>query len=116
MEAQTLYGQLQRNGELEMLLMCIHEADVTEEPLACPLCKADMVLKSGQHGDFFGCSKFPKCRGTRAIKIAEKPVAEAAIKDAKESIYKAMDFITDMGGVAKAKKYLRLAENMLSDE
>lgn len=31
----------------------------------CPLCDGAMVLRSGVHGKFYGCLRFPKCRGTR---------------------------------------------------
>ena len=31
----------------------------------CPTCKAKMVLRSGRYGKFYGCSRFPYCRGTR---------------------------------------------------
>lgn len=31
----------------------------------CPKCGSRMVLRSGRYGQFFGCSKFPYCRGTR---------------------------------------------------
>lgn len=31
----------------------------------CPKCGAGMVKRSGQYGDFWGCSRYPNCRGTR---------------------------------------------------
>lgn len=31
----------------------------------CPLCKAAMKERKGSRGTFFGCSRFPQCRGTR---------------------------------------------------
>lgn len=40
-------------------------------PPTCPLCKATMVLREPKPDDewpaFWGCSRFPKCRGTRNI-------------------------------------------------
>lgn len=43
-----------------------------EAPI-CPVCGAPMVLRTAQKGDnkggqFYGCSKFPKCRGIRSLK------------------------------------------------
>jgi len=35
----------------------------------CQLCGAFMVIRQGRSGEFLGCSKFPKCRGTRALPI-----------------------------------------------
>ena len=34
-------------------------------PLKCPRCKSPMVLRKSKHGQFYGCSKFPNCKGTR---------------------------------------------------
>lgn len=31
----------------------------------CPICKSVMVVRKGKSGDFWGCSKFPKCKGHR---------------------------------------------------
>ncbi|MFC1710402.1 AAA domain-containing protein [Patescibacteria group bacterium] len=32
----------------------------------CPRCNSRMILRSGRYGQFYGCSKFPYCRGTRS--------------------------------------------------
>ena len=31
----------------------------------CPLCGAQLVLRNGKYGSFWGCSSYPKCRYTR---------------------------------------------------
>jgi len=31
----------------------------------CPQCGEKMILRKGKFGDFYGCSKYPKCRGMR---------------------------------------------------
>lgn len=31
----------------------------------CPQCKAKMILREGRYGKFYGCSRFPYCKGTR---------------------------------------------------
>lgn len=36
-----------------------------EEKVLCPICHSSMVLRSGRYGRFYGCSRFPYCRGTR---------------------------------------------------
>ena len=33
----------------------------------CPKCGAPMVRRTGRYGAFYGCSTYPKCRGTRRI-------------------------------------------------
>lgn len=39
--------------------------DVTEKAInvACPRCSSAMVLKNGRYGKFYGCLRFPRCRG-----------------------------------------------------
>lgn len=31
----------------------------------CPICNSRMILRSGRYGKFYGCSRFPYCRGTQ---------------------------------------------------
>ena len=38
---------------------------VALKDVVCPICGAPMVERSGPHGTFLGCSRFPKCKGTR---------------------------------------------------
>jgi DNA topoisomerase-1 len=38
----------------------------------CQECGAPMVVRHGRSGDFLGCSKFPKCRGTRSMPTGVK--------------------------------------------
>jgi DNA topoisomerase-1 len=41
------------------------EAPAVEVHETCPQCDAPMKLRPGRGGYFLGCSKYPKCRGTR---------------------------------------------------
>ncbi len=34
-------------------------------PGPCPECRGETHLINGQYGKFYGCNKFPKCRGSR---------------------------------------------------
>ena len=38
----------------------------------CHECGAPMVIRHGRSGEFLGCSKFPKCRGTRSMPTGVK--------------------------------------------
>jgi DNA topoisomerase-1 len=38
----------------------------------CQECGEPMVVRHGRSGDFLGCSKFPKCRGTRSMPTGVK--------------------------------------------
>ena len=47
----------------------------------CPLCHGPMVLRTARTGpapgrQFHGCSRFPACRGTRAMGSAAAPTFE----------------------------------------
>ncbi len=33
----------------------------------CPRCRSKMILRNGKRGKFYGCSKFPYCKGTKAL-------------------------------------------------
>ncbi|MFA4975343.1 MAG: AAA domain-containing protein [Candidatus Paceibacterota bacterium] len=33
----------------------------------CPRCGSKMILRKGKRGQFYGCSKFPYCRGTKSV-------------------------------------------------
>lgn len=39
----------------------------TQPQIRCPKCGAEMVKRKGMYGEFYGCSDFPRCRGTRKI-------------------------------------------------
>lgn len=39
---------------------------VTPKEIHCPRCDSKMVLRKGRNGNFYGCSKFPRCKGTKA--------------------------------------------------
>lgn len=35
------------------------------ENVKCPECDGPMVSRKSQHGVFWGCAQYPKCKGTR---------------------------------------------------
>ncbi|MEG6506233.1 topoisomerase DNA-binding C4 zinc finger domain-containing protein [Nitratidesulfovibrio sp. 1201_IL3209] len=39
----------------------------TSSTPACPLCGSSMRQRSGRYGKFWGCSQYPRCKGTRNI-------------------------------------------------
>jgi len=54
-------------GKPTIIKMPVHE---NPTPLLCPLCGSTMVLRTAKKGPtagslFYGCSKYPKCKGTR---------------------------------------------------
>jgi len=47
----------------------------------CPQCGARATLRNGVTGHFWGCPKFPRCRGTISINLAEWQTLEPLVKD-----------------------------------
>jgi len=45
-----------------------HKINAIEKNIPkCPKCDSDMTLKSGKFGEFWSCTKFPDCKGTRNV-------------------------------------------------
>lgn len=51
----------------EELGKLLQETRKTQPDILCPLCGAEMVKRKGKYGEFYGCSNFPGCRGTRKL-------------------------------------------------
>ena len=48
------------------------DEEVRVDPLLeCPECGSPMVERDSRHGTFFGCARFPDCRGSMTVKAAE---------------------------------------------
>ncbi|AHF73024.1 putative DNA topoisomerase [Candidatus Sodalis pierantonius str. SOPE] len=39
-----------------------------KHPASCPQCGVELVIRSGQHGPFLGCSHYPQCDYIRSLK------------------------------------------------
>ncbi len=50
---------VQANDQLRAL-----ERQLYELVPACPKCGTPMTARSGKRGDFWGCTRYPKCKGT----------------------------------------------------
>jgi DNA topoisomerase I len=49
---------------------------VANEPgVVCPLCGAPMVRRTGKHGAFLGCSRYPECKGTRNLQMVNSTIS-----------------------------------------
>lgn len=56
-------------GKVIEARIAINELDYSPK---CPVCDGAMVMRKGVHGKFYGCLKFPRCRGTRNYEEPEK--------------------------------------------
>jgi len=45
----------------------IKDSSAVSSDKTCPKCGSKMILRKGRYGKFYGCSKFPYCRGTRQV-------------------------------------------------
>lgn len=47
----------------------VSKKDITEKPTGkiCPKCKSPLLIRLGRFGQFYACSKFPKCRHTESL-------------------------------------------------
>lgn len=70
-----------------------------EAPI-CPKCNSPMVKRSSARGPFWGCSTYPRCKGTRNIEST--PVAKKALAVFEPSRYQAavFDFVQNGQGNA----------------
>jgi DNA helicase-2/ATP-dependent DNA helicase PcrA len=48
---------------------------------SCPQCGGRMVKRNGRYGEFWGCAKFPKCRGSRDLEEGEQPKVVIKVKE-----------------------------------
>lgn len=41
----------------------------------CPQCGAELVIRSGKHGPFLGCSHYPECDYVRPLKARRMDIS-----------------------------------------
>ena len=76
--------------------------------ISCPKCGNQMRLRNGKYGEFYGCSTYPKCRGTRNIsdardqQVLAKVQTQQVVKEFKPSRFQAKvyEFISQDSGNA----------------
>lgn len=51
--------------------------------LPCGECGADMILRNSKYGPFYGCSRFPECRGAHGAHPDGSPLGIPADKETK---------------------------------
>lgn len=56
-------------SELEKSIPTTSENEDINNPSLCPKCTSKMILRSGRYGKFYGCTRFPYCKGTRPYRI-----------------------------------------------
>jgi len=82
----------------------------------CAECQSPMVLRTSRYGKFWGCSQFPKCRGTHGAHQADgRPLGIPADKETKLArieAHKAFDRLWKSGKMSRTAAYRWLQEAM----
>ncbi len=55
------------NARLCLECQKLEEVEAGAKFPMCPICGEDMILRHGPYGQFYGCSRYPRCKGTRNI-------------------------------------------------
>lgn len=89
--------------------------------VACGECGSAMVLRSSRYGKFYGCTKFPKCRGTHGAHPDGKPLgtpADRETKLARIEAHAAFDALWKDGllGRKNAYRWMRKAMGLKPDD
>ncbi len=56
-----------KDKQLSNVHLDANEQSGVEGHQVCPRCNSNLVERKGQHGNFYGCSSFPKCTYTQSI-------------------------------------------------
>jgi hypothetical protein len=60
-------GRPARSAHKENVIAYKSELEALNQQKKCPYCKADLVLRNGKYGAFYGCSNYPKCKYTQKM-------------------------------------------------
>lgn len=81
----------------------------------CPICRSKMVLKDSRYGKFWGCSQWPKCKGTHGAHPNGKPLgvpAEDETKKARIEAHAKFDIWWKKEGLTRKEAYKNLQRIM----
>lgn len=91
------------------------------DTVKCGDCQAPMVLRDSKFGKFWGCTRFPECRGTHGAHPDGRPLgtpASKAVKLLRIEAHDLFDLSWKSGRMSrnKAYKWLRKAMGMTEAE
>lgn len=87
----------------------------------CPECSSPMVLRVSVNGPFYGCRRFPACRGTHNATNTGAPMgipANRVTKDARIRAHAAFDQLWMAGGMTRndAYRWLQFTMGLSAEE
>lgn len=83
--------------------------------MPCPECGCGLVLKTGRHGPFYGCLRWPDCPGSHKAHADGRPMgvpADAETKKWRIEAHRAFDSFWKKKGMRRKKAYGWLGEVM----
>ncbi len=83
--------------------------------LACPECAAPLVARTSGYGPFWGCSRYPACKGSHGAHPDGTPLgvpADAATKRARIEAHAAFDARWKAGTMSRRAAYRWLADQL----
>ena len=88
----------------------------TAEKIKCADCGAPMILRNSNYGKFYGCSRFPECRGTHgAHQETGEPLGIPANTETKQlriAVHDAFDPLWLNGQMGRNEAYEWLADQL----
>lgn len=86
------------------------------EIVQCGECRAPMVLREGRYGKYWGCTKYPACRGSHGAHQEDgRPLgipASKGTKTARADVHEAFDTLWKSGEMSRIRAYKWLGEAM----
>jgi hypothetical protein len=85
------------------------------QDVECPECPSHMVLRSSVNGPFYGCRRFPACKGTHNATPTGAPKgtpANKVTKDARVRAHASFDQLWLKGGMTRTDAYRWLQFSM----
>ncbi len=86
--------------------------------LECPECGAPMELREGKYGKFYGCTRFPDCKGAHGAHPDGRPLGTPADSETKQwrmKAHDAFDALWKSGDMERNEAYDWLCEQMELD-
>lgn len=110
--AQAKYSELKEKGELDEILEKAGRGERVELPI-CPICGFEMHRRLSKNGEFWGCVRYPDCRGTRPIKSEMIKITKEKKKLMQDRLALTMKYIEEIGGVEEARNWIALASQAM---
>ena len=65
LKSKSIDDKKERREHINHVKRVIEDKAINKVNMKCPYCGSEMVRRTGQFGNFLGCSSFPKCKYTK---------------------------------------------------